>query len=93
VLPYRLASQSGAVVLAQALGSVAVASSVGGIPDQIADGVTGRLVPADAPPSTWAGVLRELTDPAVRAEIVVEARQSVYEGHDRFVKRIVELVG
>jgi glycosyltransferase involved in cell wall biosynthesis len=93
VLPYRLASQSGAVVLAQALGSVAVASSVGGIPDQIVDGVTGRLVPADASPSVWAGVLHELTDGDVRATIAGQARESVYEGHERFVKRIVELVG
>jgi D-inositol-3-phosphate glycosyltransferase len=33
LLPYRFATQSGAVVLAQALGSVPVATAVGGIPE------------------------------------------------------------
>lgn len=60
VLPYSKATQSGAVALAQELGTVPVASAVGGIPEQIVDGETGRLVPAGAGPDQWRAILREL---------------------------------
>ena len=44
VLPYRFATQSGVTVLGQALGAVPIASAVGGLPEQIEDGVDGLLV-------------------------------------------------
>ena len=46
IAPYKLATQSAVVVLAHVLGSVPIASSVGGIPEQIAHGVDGILVAA-----------------------------------------------
>lgn len=92
LLPYRVATQSGAVVLAQALGSVAVASAVGGIPDQIDDGVDGRLVAAGAGSRAWAGVLSDLSDPGRRSAIAAAGRRRVQEGHRRFVGAIKELV-
>lgn len=58
ILPYRGASQSGAVPLAQTLGAPPVASAVGGIPEQISSGRTGVLVPPDAAPETWAAAVR-----------------------------------
>lgn len=44
LLPYHYATQSGAVVLAQALGSVVVSTRVGGIEEQVIDGRTGVLL-------------------------------------------------
>lgn len=53
VLPYREASQSGAVSVAQSLGVPPVASAVGGIPEQVDDGRTGVLVPAGVGAAAW----------------------------------------
>lgn len=53
VLPYRRATQSGAVVLAQNLGAPPISTAVGGIPEQIQHGETGWLLPAAATPSEW----------------------------------------
>jgi glycosyltransferase involved in cell wall biosynthesis len=71
VLPYRAASQSAAVGIAQSLGVAPVVSAVGGIPEQVADGLTGILVAPDAGPGRWADAVRRSTaiDPeALRAE-------------------------
>jgi glycosyltransferase involved in cell wall biosynthesis len=54
VLPYRAASQSAAVGIAQSLGCPPVVSAVGGIPEQVVDGETGVLVHPDAEPRVWA---------------------------------------
>lgn len=54
VLPYRRASQSAAVVLAQAVGVPPVASAVGGIPEQIDDNRTGILVEPGSEGAEWA---------------------------------------
>jgi glycosyltransferase involved in cell wall biosynthesis len=92
LLPYTLASQSGAVVLAQVLGTVPVASAVGGIPEQVADGVTGRLIPPGAPIEVWRAVLEELSDDGRRASIAAAAEASVWEGHRRFATAVADLV-
>ena len=57
VLPYRFATQSAAVLFAQKLGVVPVASAVGGIAEQIHDGVDGLLLPADAGLGHWRDAL------------------------------------
>lgn len=59
VLPYTSASQSGVVALAASFARPVVATTVGGIPEQIEDRVTGRLVRAG--------------DPAVLAEALTDA--------------------
>ncbi|MDP8938112.1 MAG: glycosyltransferase family 4 protein [Actinomycetota bacterium] len=92
VLPYSMATQSGAVALAQALGTVPVASAVGGIPEQIVDGETGRLVPAGAGPDAWRAVLEDLaTDPARLQEMAGRARAHARAAHDRFRTEVVAL--
>jgi glycosyltransferase involved in cell wall biosynthesis len=92
LLPYRRASQSGAVVLAQALGSVVVASAVGGIPEQVVHGSTGLLVERDAPASHWVSSLERLLDDAERVRITSAARDAVTQQHERFRTAILGLV-
>jgi glycosyltransferase involved in cell wall biosynthesis len=76
---------------AQALGIPIVATAVGGIPDVITDGVTGRLVPARDPSRFAAAVAESLRDPLLRARWSAAARQSVRSFHiDRTVERSLE---
>jgi glycosyltransferase involved in cell wall biosynthesis len=92
LLPYRLASQSGAVTLAQALGAVPVASAVGGIPEQIEDGHDGLLVSAEAGQSAWRAALDRLAaDPDATAGMANAAARRVWEGHRTFVAAVQEL--
>ena len=94
LLPYSMATQSGAVALSQALGTAPVASAVGGIPEQIVDGETGRLVPAGAGPEAWRGVLAELAaDPASVDAMGKRARAHAWEAHDRFRAGVLALTG
>ena len=62
VLPYRIASQSAAVVLAQSLGTIPVATAVGGIPEQITSGVDGILVPEGASVDEWRHALQSIPE-------------------------------
>jgi glycosyltransferase involved in cell wall biosynthesis len=91
LLPYSRASQSAAVVLAQALGSAVIASAVGGIPEQIEHGVTGLLVSANAPVDSWIEALLALSDPVERARLAAAALLSVQRAHERFAARIAEV--
>lgn len=59
VLPYRSATQSGVVQLSFAYGTPVIASSVGGLPEAIADGVDGLLCPPEDP-QTLATVISRL---------------------------------
>jgi glycosyltransferase involved in cell wall biosynthesis len=92
LLPYRRASQSGAVVLAQALGAPVIASAVGGIPEQVVDGQTGLLIDPGAPAAAWAAALERLSDGAERARMTDAARRAVTRQHERFRTSILELV-
>ncbi|MBV9663594.1 MAG: hypothetical protein JOZ37_06480 [Actinobacteria bacterium] len=87
-----MASQSGAVVLGQVLGSVPVASAVGGIPEQIEHGRTGLLLPPDAPEKAWQDALSSLSDDGVRAPMVEAARETAWKNHHEFVAAIKGLV-
>lgn len=53
ILPYRMATQSAAVALAQGLGTIPIATAVGGIPEQISSGVDGLLLDRDASIAEW----------------------------------------
>jgi glycosyltransferase involved in cell wall biosynthesis len=77
VLPYRAASQSGAVMIAQSLGCPPVVSAVGGIPEQVVDGETGVLVHRDADPAEWAdAVARAMAIDRVALQRRAEAASS-----------------
>jgi len=92
LLPYSMATQSGAVALSQALGTVPVASAVGGIPEQIVDGETGRLVPAGAGTEVWRGVLAELAaHPADLRAMGRRAQVAAFEAHARFRAEVLAL--
>lgn len=67
VLPYRMASQSGVLLLAYGFGRPVVAYPVGGLLESVEDGETGWLT-ADATPGALAASLREAaaTDAAER---------------------------
>ena len=91
LLPYRAATQSGVIPLAQACGSVVIASAVGGIPEQVEDGVTGLLLPGGAGVDEWTEALKLLDEPGRREAIVERARVAVCEGHVQFERRVRDL--
>jgi glycosyltransferase involved in cell wall biosynthesis len=86
VLPYRFATQSGAVALAQTMGCPPVASAVGGIPEQIADDESGVLVPAGAPVDAWVEALRRLEDPQTLDRLRAGARGAMDVRHEAFIR-------
>ncbi len=57
VFPYRSATGSGAVALAQGYGRPVIVTRVGGLPEVVEDGVTGRVVPPEDP-AALAGAVR-----------------------------------
>jgi glycosyltransferase involved in cell wall biosynthesis len=71
VLPYREASQSGVLPLALALGVPVVATAVGGLSEQLAEG-GGVLVPSE--PAALAAGMAGLLEPARHAAASAEAR-------------------
>jgi len=91
LLPYRIATQSGAVALSQAMGSVTVASAVGGIPEQIEHGTTGLLIPPDGSIQAWQDALELLSDPAVRSSMADAGRAAVQRRHHEFSAGVIRL--
>ena len=65
------------VLDAQALGVPVVATAVGGVPDAVEDGVTGRLVPARDPAALAGAILEALADAPGRGAWAARARESV----------------
>lgn len=98
VLPYRAATQSGAVVLAQNAGALPLASAVGGIPEQIIDGESGALMRPDATPEDWAEeILRQLRrvegDAGWRTRRVTRARREHVDAASSMLVLLGELGG
>ncbi len=75
VLPYREASQSGVAPLAHGLGVPVVATPVGGLSEQLRDGVDGVLAHA-VTPEALAEAMAALCDPARRAVLAEGAREA-----------------
>lgn len=72
VCPYTDATQSGVLMTAYAFGKPVLASAVGGIPEVLEDGVTGRLVPpanVDALAAAMVDMLQNNRLPAMSNEI------------------------
>jgi glycosyltransferase involved in cell wall biosynthesis len=58
VLPYRAATQSGVLQVAYGAGCPVIATRVGGLPEFVAEGVSGFTVPPDDPEALADAVLR-----------------------------------
>ena len=91
VLPYVAASQSAAIVLAKLLGAVPVATSVGGIPEQITHGVTGMLISSGGVTLEWEQALERLRDATARERMAAAAKAEAWHDHRRFVEQILTL--
>src|SRR5262245_38134845 len=82
VLPsVRSEATSQVIPQALAVGTPVVATAVGGIPEIVRDGVTGRLVPPGKPAALAAAIVDVLTD-ADRAHAMAQAGQALV--HERF---------
>lgn len=92
ILPYRRATQSGAIVLAQALGVVPVATAVGGVPEQIDHDRDGVLVPRGARSDLWRAALEDLADDEHRKELSSAGRARVELAHEQFARAVPALV-
>lgn len=79
-----------ALIEAMAVGLPAVAARVGGIPDVVADGETGLLVPARDAAALADALLKLLRDPARRQAYGQAARRSMDERFD--VKAMVRAI-
>ncbi|HEY58318.1 MAG TPA: glycosyltransferase family 4 protein [Anaerolineae bacterium] len=63
VLPYTSATQSGVAVLAASFGLPVVATTMGALPEQVEDGVSGWLVPPADAAALTAALFQALTQP------------------------------
>jgi glycosyltransferase involved in cell wall biosynthesis len=75
VLPYRQASQSGVVPVAYAFAKPVVATTVGGLPEVVDDGVTGLLVPPGDVESLADAIARLLLDEDLRHRLGANGRK------------------
>jgi glycosyltransferase involved in cell wall biosynthesis len=71
------------IMEAMAVGVPVVATYVGGIPELVADGVTGYCVPAGRADLLAGAIRRALDDPGERAKIIAAARAAVEERHEQ----------
>lgn len=93
VLPYREASQSGVVPVALALGVPCIVTPVGGLGEQVADGVDG-LVASAMTPEALADAMSVACNPARRAVLAAGARESGRRlaDWDDFARRLAALL-
>lgn len=76
-LPYVEASQSGVIPLAYAFGKPVVATRVGGLPEMVADGWTGLLVPPRDERSLADAIIRLLGDADLRRRLGENGRHKL----------------
>jgi len=79
VLPSYREAQGLSILEAMALSRPVVATSVGGIPEMIEDGVTGLLVPPHDAPALGAAILRLLDDHPLADMLARNAHDLVHE--------------
>lgn len=88
-------NQPYAVVEAQLAGRPVVATRVGGVPELIEDGVTGRLVDPGQPEALAAAIAEILRDPVLGDRLGRAARDRVHREHDPTVwaRRMTAIFG
>ena len=74
VLPYTSATQSGVLHVAYACGRPVVATRVGGLPEVVEEGGTGRVVPPKDPAALADAIVAMLDDPEGTARMGERAR-------------------
>jgi glycosyltransferase involved in cell wall biosynthesis len=77
VLPYTSATQSGVIPQAATFGLPVICSDVGGLAEQLNDGVCGILIPPNDPKTLAESILRCANDPA-EAALLGEALRTEY---------------
>jgi glycosyltransferase involved in cell wall biosynthesis len=77
VLPSHTEGLPNAALEAFAMEVPVLATRVGGTPEVVTDGVTGRLVPAHSPESLAAGIMSFLDDPATWRQWAKQGRHTV----------------
>ena len=94
VFPYRNATASGALALAQSLARPIVATAVGGLAEAVEDGVTGRLVPP-SDPAALGRAIGAMLDAPEAARRMGEAGRRVALGDrswDAVARRMLEVL-
>jgi glycosyltransferase involved in cell wall biosynthesis len=93
VCPYTDATQSGVVLTAYGFDTPVVASAVGGLPEYVADGRTGLLVPPNDPAALAAALIRLLGSGELLARLSagIRARKADELSWSRAAARVVEL--
>lgn len=90
--PYRAEAQSGVVLTAFHFGRAVIATTVGGIPEIVLDGVNGLLIPPENP-QKLAEAVDAFFSSADRAKFEVAARKSAsmhnWEDYGNLLSRLV----
>jgi glycosyltransferase involved in cell wall biosynthesis len=85
VLPTHQEALGTAFMEAGAMGLPTVATRVDGVPEVVADGVTGLLVPVNDSPAIARAIIELLADPARRQAMGTAARMRIQERYSREV--------
>ncbi|MEK7773531.1 MAG: glycosyltransferase family 4 protein [Deltaproteobacteria bacterium] len=93
VLPTLQEALGTSILEASAMGRAVVATRVGGVPEAVADDVTGVLVPPEDPPALAAAVIRLLKDAELRRGMGERGREMVEREYstDRMAERMFEI--
>jgi glycosyltransferase involved in cell wall biosynthesis len=83
------------ILQAQAMGRAVVATTVGGIPEVVEDGVNGLLVPPQDPAALAEKIELLLNDPALRERLGRAAREGIERHHsvDAMGEKLLRLYG
>jgi glycosyltransferase involved in cell wall biosynthesis len=94
VLPSRYEELGSVLLEAMAAGVPIVASSTGGVPDVVRDGVTGLLVPPGDPGALASAVRAVLDDPGLADRLRAGARATAHQhDSDTLADRVLHLYG
>ena len=96
ICPYTDATQSGVIMTAYAFNKPVVASAVGGIPEVVEDGVTGRLVPPKNPQALATAIIDLLSNQQKREQMKKNIKKKCSEGRlswDYIAKQTIEVYG